>query len=109
MTTIIAKNWPQFLRGTAITLLISIIGTVVGTFIGLMIGVYRTAPKAANKFVALIQKLFGWVLNVYIEVFRGTPMIVQSMVIYYGTAKPLVSILTYSSSCLHRFYQHRAT
>lgn len=56
VTTIIAKNWPQFLRGTAITLLISIIGTVVGTFIGLMIGVYRTAPKAANKFVALLQK-----------------------------------------------------
>ncbi len=44
-------------------------------------------PKAANKFVALLQKLFGWVLNVYIEVFRGTPMIVQSMVIYYGTAQ----------------------
>lgn len=87
VTTIIAKNWPQFLRGTAITLLISIIGTVVGTFIGLMIGVYRTAPKAANKFVALLQKIFGWFLNVYIEVFRGTPMIVQSMVIYYGTAQ----------------------
>ena len=87
MTTIIAKNWPQFLRGTAMTLLISIIGTVVGTFIGLMIGVYRTAPKAANKFVALLQKIFGWFLNVYIEVFRGTPMIVQSMVIYYGTAQ----------------------
>ena len=52
-----------------------------------MIGVYRTAPKVANKFVALLQKLFGWVLNVYIEVFRGTPMIVQSMVIYYGTAQ----------------------
>lgn len=68
MTTIIAKNWPQFLRGTAMTLLISIIGTVVGTFIGLMIGVYRTAPKAANKFVALLQKIFGWFLNVYIEV-----------------------------------------
>lgn len=28
MSTIIAKNWPQFLRGTGITLLISIIGTV---------------------------------------------------------------------------------
>ena len=87
MATILSKNWPQFLRGTGITLLISIIGTVVGTFIGLMIGVYRTAPKAANKLVALLQKVFGWVLNVYIEVFRGTPMIVQSMVIYYGTAQ----------------------
>ncbi len=69
MSTIIAKNWPQFLRGTGITPSYLIIGTVVGTFIGLAIGVYRTAPKVANKFVALLQKLFGWVLNVYIEVF----------------------------------------
>ena len=56
MSAIIAKNWPQFLRGTGITLLISIIGTVVGTFIGLMIGVYRTAPKAANKICSLAPK-----------------------------------------------------
>lgn len=33
------------------------------------------------------QKLFGWLLTIYIEIFRGTPMIVQSMVIYYGTAQ----------------------
>lgn len=51
------------------------------------IGVFRTAPKAANKVLAIGQKLLGWIINVYIEVFRGTPMIVQSMVIYYGTAQ----------------------
>ncbi|SDB14732.1 putative lysine transport system permease protein [Streptococcus henryi] len=84
---ILKKNWKQFLRGTGITLLISMVGTIVGLFIGLLIGVYRTAPKAANKALALLQKVFGWFLNVYIEVFRGTPMIVQSMVIYYGTAQ----------------------
>ena len=33
------------------------------------------------------QKVLGWLINIYIEVFRGTPMIVQSMVIYYGTAQ----------------------
>ncbi|MBM7637094.1 ABC transporter permease subunit [Streptococcus saliviloxodontae] len=87
MWSILTKNWQQFLKGTGMTLLISIVGTVVGTIIGLLIGVYRTAPKAANKFLAILQKLFGWFLNIYIEVFRGTPMIVQSMVIYYGTAQ----------------------
>ncbi|MGT2784275.1 ABC transporter substrate-binding protein/permease [Streptococcus merionis] len=84
---IFTKNWKQFLRGTGMTLLISIVGTVVGTLIGLLIGVFRTAPKAANKALALAQKCLGWFLNVYIEIFRGTPMIVQSMVIYYGTAQ----------------------
>lgn len=87
MWTIFKNNWNQFLRGAGVTLFISIIGTVVGLFIGLLIGVYRTAPKAANKVLAGLQKAFGWVLNVYIEVFRGTPMIVQAMVIYYGTAQ----------------------
>lgn len=84
---ILTNNWKALLRGTGMTLLISIIGTIVGTLIGLLIGVYRTAPKATNKVLAILQKVFGWLLNVYIEVFRGTPMIVQAMVIYYGTAQ----------------------
>ncbi|MFS1663001.1 ABC transporter substrate-binding protein/permease [Streptococcus sp. zg-JUN1979] len=85
--TIFKENWQQFLRGTGITLLISIVGTIVGLIIGLLIGVYRTAPIVSNKVLAFLQKAFGWLLNVYIEIFRGTPMIVQAMVIYYGTAQ----------------------
>ena len=84
---ILTKNWKQFLRGTGITLLISMVGTITGLIIGLLIGVYRTAPTAANKGLAILQKIFGWLLSAYIEIFRGTPMIVQSMVIYYGTAQ----------------------
>ncbi len=87
MWSIVQANWKQFLRGTGVTLLISIVGTLVGLLIGLLIGVYRTAPTAANQVLALLQKAFGWLLNVYIAVFRGTPMIVQAMVIYYGTAQ----------------------
>lgn len=87
VTKILKDNWPQFLRGAGLTLLISITGTIAGLIIGLLIGVYRTAPTAKNKALALLQTLFGWFLNVYIAIFRGTPMIVQSMVIYYGTAQ----------------------
>ncbi|HBJ53709.1 MAG TPA: glutamine ABC transporter substrate-binding protein [Streptococcus sp.] len=87
VTKILKNNWPQFLRGAGLTLLISITGTIAGLIIGLLIGVYRTAPTAKNKALAMLQTLFGWFLNVYIEIFRGTPMIVQSMVIYYGTAQ----------------------
>ena len=87
MMKILKDNGPQFLRGTGMTLLISMTGTIAGLIIGLLIGVYRTAPKAKNKVLAGFQTAFGWFLNVYIEIFRGTPMIVQSMVIYYGTAQ----------------------
>ena len=42
-----------------------------------------TSPKdPALKRIPL--KILSWLLGVYIEVFRGTPMIVQAMVIYYG-------------------------
>ena len=87
VTKIWQENWPQFLRGAGLTLLISITGTITGLLIGLLIGVFRTAPTSKNKALAILQKLFGWFLNVYIEIFRGTPMIVQSMVIYYGSAQ----------------------
>ncbi|WP_162011619.1 ABC transporter substrate-binding protein/permease [Streptococcus sp. S784/96/1] len=87
VATILKNNWKEFLIGTGTTLLISITGTCFGLIIGLLIGIFRTAPKATHKSLAILQKLFGWFLNVYIEIFRGTPMIVQSMVIYYGTAQ----------------------
>ena len=69
------------------TLFISIIGTFIGTFIGLLIGVFRTAKKSANGALAFLQTLVGWLINIYVEIFRGTPMIVQAMVIYYGSAQ----------------------
>ncbi|MGT2828786.1 ABC transporter substrate-binding protein/permease [Streptococcus hillyeri] len=87
VTSILKNNWKEFLIGTGTTLLISITGTCFGLLIGLLIGIFRTAPTSSNKGIAILQKLFGWFLNVYIEIFRGTPMIVQSMVIYYGTAQ----------------------
>lgn len=83
---ILTSNWPMFIRGTQITLLISLIGTVVGTFIGLMIGVVRTIPIPDKGFKKYLLKVINGLLAFYIEFFRGTPMMVQSMVIYFGVA-----------------------
>lgn len=83
---ILKQNGSMFLRGTGMTLLLAIVGTTVGTLIGLLVGVFRTLPQAATSGKRGFQKVFGWLLNAYIEIFRGTPMIVQSAVIYYGVA-----------------------
>lgn len=86
----IKSIWDQsgtlFLRGAGLTLLIALFGTVVGTALGLLIGVFRTIPESENKAVYYLQKFANWLLSVYIEVFRGTPMMVQAMVIFYGLA-----------------------
>lgn len=83
---IISDNWPMFLRGAGMTLLISMIGTILGFIIGLLIGVIRTIPMHEHGIKRYILKFVNAVLSVYIEIFRGTPMIVQAMVIYYGSA-----------------------
>lgn len=86
---ILENNWPMFLRGAGITLLISIIGTLIGTLIGLIVGVIRTIPIPERGAKKIILKTINMILSVYIEFFRGTPMIVQAMVIYYGSAAAL--------------------
>ena len=81
----------MFLRGTGVTLLIALTGTVLGFLIGLLVAIARTiepAPRASAVKRALIKLLKG-ILAVYIEVFRGTPMMVQAMVIYYGAMQYL--------------------
>ena len=82
---IIVKYWPMFLRGAGVTLYIAIIGTIVGAIIGLIIGTIRTIPLPDNKPKRAILKVINTLLSMYVEVFRGTPMIVQAMVIYYGS------------------------
>lgn len=83
---IISNNWPMFLRGAGTTLLVSITGTILGSILGLLVGVVRTVPVPERGFKKVALKIINGILSVYIEVFRGTPMIVQAMVIYYGSA-----------------------
>jgi putative lysine transport system permease protein len=83
---IVSNNWPMFLRGAGMTLLISVIGTVLGSAIGLLVGVIRTIPVQEKGLKKIIIKIINAILSIYIEIFRGTPMIVQAMVIYYGSA-----------------------
>lgn len=83
---ILENNWPMFLRGAGVTLWISVVGTILGTVIGLVVGVIRTIPTPERGTKKVVLKIVNWLLSAYIEFFRGTPMIVQAMVIYYGSA-----------------------
>lgn len=84
---ILQDNLPMFLRGAGMTLFISIIGTIIGTLIGLLVGVIRTIPVPERGVKKVFLKIVNIILSIYIEFFRGTPMIVQAMVIYYGSAQ----------------------
>lgn len=79
----------MFLRGAAMTLYISVIGTIFGFIIGLVVGVIRTIPIPERGWRKPLLKVINWLLSAYVEFFRGTPMMVQAMVIYYGSAEAL--------------------
>ena len=83
---ILSKYWIYLLKGLGLTMLIALIGTIIGLLIGLLTGIIRTIPLSKNKVVYYIQKVVDVIISIYVEVFRGTPMMVQSMVIYWGYA-----------------------
>ena len=83
---ILANYWFDFLIGVLWTLVISLVATLIGLLIGLIIGIIKTIPTPKNKFLRAVQKVINFILSAYIEVFRGTPMMVQAMVIYWGYA-----------------------
>lgn len=83
---IVAKYYPNLLRGVGYTMLIALTGTIAGLLIGLATGVLRTTPLSKNGFVRALQKILNAIIAVYVEIFRGTPMMVQAMVIYWGYA-----------------------
>lgn len=75
-----------FLQGIGYTMLIALAGTLIGLVIGLVTGIIRTIPKSKNPFVRVLLKIVNVIISIYVEVFRGTPMMVQSMVIFWGYA-----------------------
>lgn len=83
---IITEYHSYLLSGVGYTMLIALIGTVAGLIIGLFTGIVRTIPMSKNRAVYFLQKIVGIIITVYVEIFRGTPMMVQAMVIYWGYA-----------------------
>ena len=81
----------SFLRGAGSTLLIALVGTFVGCLIGFAVGIVQTIPVSKQDSIIKRALLFivKLILNIYVEVFRGTPMIVQAMFIYFGAMQYL--------------------
>ncbi|MDD7210115.1 MAG: amino acid ABC transporter permease [Lachnospiraceae bacterium] len=80
----------SYLKGAGTTLLIAIVGTVVGCIIGFAVGIVQTIPVDKKRDSApkrVLLKIVKVILKAYVEVFRGTPMIVQAVFIYYGMSQ----------------------
>ena len=79
-TNLIGQYGPALLAGFGVTILCWLFGTVFGMALGLLIAlVQRYGPRWV-----------GWIIQIYIEVIRGTPFLVQLFVLYYGG--PLIGL-----------------
>ena len=81
----------QFLKGTGNTLIMAMVGTIVGFIIGLVVAVIRTIPEDENAGLLkrALHRLVNILLSAYIELFRGTPMLVQALIIHYSLFAPM--------------------
>lgn len=75
-----------YFRGILNTLILAVVATLIGCVIGLVCGVLNTIPytKRDNPIKRFFLKLIRVVVRIYVEVFRGTPMVLQAVFVFYG-------------------------
>lgn len=75
---IVHDSWETVVEGLAATLQIAVFGLLIGIVLGTLIAAVKVIPK--TKF---ILKLLSLICDIYVGIFRGTPMIVQLMIGYF--------------------------
>ena len=76
---LIIKYWPLFLEGATTTVLLSFFSVIVGVGCGTLMALARLSQ---DKFLSKAAK-------VYIDIIRGTPLLVQLYLVYFGLATVL--------------------
>ena len=90
LITDIGKLWANYsgayFTGIQNTLILAVAATLAGCLIGLVCGVLNTIPYTQNDSPVkrFFLKLLRVVIRIYVEVFRGTPMVLQAVFIFYG-------------------------
>ncbi len=89
------KNYKSILMGVWTTIWLSLAGTVIGLILGLIFICLRTLEVTSrdNELVAFLKKIGCGFVKIYVTVFRGTPMMVQAIIIYYFLPGILANIL----------------
>lgn len=86
MTRLWVAHFPEYLSGIRNTLILATAATILGCLIGLLCGILNTIPytKQDNVVKRFFLKLIRVIVRIYVEVFRGTPMVLQAVFFYYG-------------------------
>ncbi len=72
------NGYVKVLQGLENTLKIAVAGLLIGIIIGTLIATVRVVPKYRR-----LPRVLDRICNLYVSLFRGTPMVVQLLVFYY--------------------------
>lgn len=90
--SVLTKFHMQLLSGLGNTLIIALSAFLIGVLLGTLIAVIKVTPKYNNWFLKILDKI----CDVYVMVVRGTPVVVQLLLMYFGLLAQ--SALTHSVS-----------
>lgn len=71
-------RWKYIVNGLEVTLIVAFFSVIVGIIIGFIVAIIRSTSDNTGKF-----KIAGFICNVYLTVIRGTPVLVQLLIIYF--------------------------
>lgn len=86
----IASLWGTYsgayMNGVKNTLVLALVATFIGCIIGFICGILQTIPHTKNDSLVkrFVLALIRVIIRIYVEVFRGTPMVLQAVFVYYG-------------------------
>lgn len=85
-----AKYSPYYIKGAGFTILLALIGVLFGTALG---GLLALMKLAKNKLLRILA-------TIYIEYVRGTPLLVQIFIVYFGTGILGIEVSRLAAGCI---------
>ena len=76
-----ADRWKQYLAGMGTTLYVTVIAILIGIVLGVIVASIRTAHDQQRRKKNIFLGFFNAICKVYVTVIRGTPMMVQLMIL----------------------------
>ncbi len=86
IVSLLKNYYSTFLEGIAATLILAIVGTLVGLAIGIVVALGRNLriKETDHAPVRALKRIVSAISAIYVNFFRGTPMMVQAMIIFFG-------------------------
>lgn len=105
IATLWSKYAGSYLTGARSTIILAVLATAVGCIIGLACGILQTIPCAPTDHP--VKRTFLWliraIIRIYVEVFRGTPMILQAVFLYFALPYFSNNVLRFTNVWLAAF------